>query len=126
MKLTAVWDTHTIIDKSRLSHFSYIHIIGFLHRHECDICQWLCHRDLYVIILAVVNNILMMPVAYNNSKATKPQSPKANAIVMNAIVYSVTHSALSLSFVFTMDHDAWLDYYIDAEACIGKTRTFLR
>jgi len=52
---------------------------------------------LMVIILALLNDISMIPVAYDNAQATtKPQLPKARSLVFQSLFYGLTHSALTL------------------------------
>lgn len=86
-----------------------------------------CSVDpLYVIILALLNDISMIPVAYDNAKATtKPQLPKARVLVVSSLFYGFVQSALSLMFIFTMDYDQNLNEPLDLESCSGETRAFI-
>jgi H+-transporting ATPase len=53
--------------------------------------------SLYVIILALLNDISMIPVAYDNASATtKPQLPSARNIVYQSLFYGLVNAALSL------------------------------
>ena len=52
---------------------------------------------LYVIILALLNDLSMIPVAYDNAAATtKPQLPSARALVYQSLFYGLVNSFLSL------------------------------
>ena len=53
--------------------------------------------SLYVIILALLNDISMIPVVYDNTSATtKPQLPSARNIVYQSLFYGLVNAALSL------------------------------
>lgn len=81
---------------------------------------------LMVIILALMNDISMIPVAYDNASATsKPQMPKARTLVYQSLFYGVCHAALTLMFIFTMDYAPNLNYQIDLDECNGETRGFI-
>mmetsp|Transcript_9006 Transcript_9006/g.19166 ORF Transcript_9006/g.19166 Transcript_9006/m.19166 type:complete len:969 (+) Transcript_9006:380-3286(+) len=86
-----------------------------------------CSVDpLYVIILALLNDISMIPVAYDNAKATtKPQLPKARILVVSSLFYGFVQSSLSLLFIFAMDYDQNLNEPLDLESCSGETRAFI-
>ncbi len=51
--------------------------------------------SLLVIILALLNDISMIPVAYDNAKATtKPQMPDAGKLVLQSVFYGIVHPSL--------------------------------
>jgi hypothetical protein len=61
--------------------------------------------SLLVIILALLNDISMIPVAYDNAKATtKPQLPNAKKLVIMALFYGMTQTLMSLVFIFSYAH----------------------
>eukprot|EP00579_Thalassiosira_antarctica_P028710 CAMPEP_0202013878 /NCGR_PEP_ID=MMETSP0905-20130828/27516_1 /ASSEMBLY_ACC=CAM_ASM_000554 /TAXON_ID=420261 /ORGANISM="Thalassiosira antarctica, Strain CCMP982" /LENGTH=961 /DNA_ID=CAMNT_0048573587 /DNA_START=185 /DNA_END=3070 /DNA_ORIENTATION=+ len=83
-------------------------------------------NSLFVIILALLNDVSMIPVAYDNASATtRPQLPKARTLVYQSAFYGLTHAALSLMFIFTMDYDRKLQYDIDLEQCSNETQGFI-
>jgi H+-transporting ATPase len=78
--------------------------------------------SLYIIILALLNDVSMIPVAYDNAKATtKPQLPKARPLVTQSLFYGVMNAFLTLMFIFTMDYDKNLFQEIDLNQCSGTT-----
>ncbi|KAL7541478.1 hypothetical protein ACHAXR_010955 [Thalassiosira sp. AJA248-18] len=80
-----------------------------------------CSVDaIYVIILALMNDISMIPVAYDNATATattEPQLPRSNTLVYQSLYHGLAHSALSLMFFFAMD--------FDLAVCDGETKGFI-
>lgn len=82
--------------------------------------------SLLVIILALLNDISMIPVAYDNAEATaKPQLPHAGKLVMMSLYFGVSHTALALMFIFLLDHSKGLTYDIDLATCNTETRGFI-
>jgi hypothetical protein len=83
--------------------------------------------SLLVIILALLNDISMIPVAYDNAQATtRPQLPNAKKIVMMSMFYGAVHTAGSLAFIFALDEAASLKYPISLESeCNAETRGFI-
>eukprot|EP00571_Detonula_confervacea_P005456 CAMPEP_0172317086 /NCGR_PEP_ID=MMETSP1058-20130122/30522_1 /TAXON_ID=83371 /ORGANISM="Detonula confervacea, Strain CCMP 353" /LENGTH=960 /DNA_ID=CAMNT_0013031555 /DNA_START=203 /DNA_END=3085 /DNA_ORIENTATION=- len=82
--------------------------------------------SLMVIILALLNDISMIPVAYDNASATtKPQLPRARALVYQSLFYGLAHAALGLGFIFAMDYDPQLKYDVDLSECNGETKGFI-
>jgi H+-transporting ATPase len=62
-------------------------------------------KSLLVIILALLNDVSLIPVAYDRAQATaKPQLPRAFKLVTMSLYYGLTHSAFGLMFLFLMDH----------------------
>lgn len=60
---------------------------------------------LLIILLALFNDISMLPIAYDNASATsKPQLPKASKLVLMSLYYGVLQSAFSLVFIFSMNY----------------------
>lgn len=84
--------------------------------------------SLMVIILALLNDVSMIPVAYDNAAATtKPQLPKARSLVYQSLFYGIFHAALSLMFIFVMNsadlaHPLGLN---DSPKCAGEGRGFI-
>jgi H+-transporting ATPase len=62
-------------------------------------------NSLLVIILALLNDISMIPVAYDRASATaRPQRPIAKKLVFMSLFYGVCHSCFGLIFIFSLDH----------------------
>jgi len=82
--------------------------------------------SLMIIILALLNDVSMIPVAYDNAKATtKPQLPVAKTLVLQSLFYGLVQAGLSLLFVFTMNYDQHLDRPIDLNNCSGEAKGFI-
>lgn len=84
-------------------------------------------NSLLVIILALLNDISMIPVAYDNADATaKPQLPKAGKLVMMSLFYGVAHTGLCLLLIFTLDQSQGLRQNISLNRqCNQETRSFI-
>jgi magnesium-transporting ATPase (P-type) len=79
--------------------------------------------SLLIIILALMNDISMIPVAYDNASATtKPQLPNARKLVMMSLYYGIFQAAAGLVFIFALDHDSEID--LNSE-CKSDTRGFI-
>jgi magnesium-transporting ATPase (P-type) len=62
-------------------------------------------NSLLVIILALLNDISMIPVAYDNAKATvHPQLPDATKLVLMSLYYAGMHTGFGLGFLLTVGH----------------------
>lgn len=82
--------------------------------------------SLFVIILALLNDISMIPVAYDNAQATsKPQLPNARKIVIMSLFYGVAQAAATLIFIFGLDHASNMKHPISLQYCDGETRGFI-
>ena len=79
---------------------------------------------LLIIILALLNDISMIPVAYDRASATtKPQIPNAKKLVLTSLFYGGFHSAAGLIFLFGLQHDQGIKYPISLEReCSEETR----
>lgn len=83
-------------------------------------------QSLYIIILALLNDISMIPVAYDNAKATaKPQLPKATTLVLQSLFYGIVQAFLTLIFIFAMDYDKNLFQDISLSVCSDETQAFI-
>ena len=83
-------------------------------------------NPLFIIILALLNDISMIPVAYDNAKATtKPQLPRARTLVATSMYYGLTQTALSLALIFSVDYDDKLQHPVDLQECTGEARGFV-
>lgn len=83
--------------------------------------------SLLVIILALLNDISMIPVAYDNADATaKPQLPNANKLVAMSLFYGVIHTGIALMFIFLLHSSQGLqnDIYLD-RTCDAETKGFI-
>lgn len=83
--------------------------------------------SLLIIILALLNDISMIPVAYDNAKATtKPQLPNALKLVLMSLYYGVAHTAAALVFIFSLEHSSELNNPIELDReCDSETRSFI-
>ena len=86
--------------------------------------------SLMIIILALLNDVSMIPVAYDNAKATtKPQLPVAKNLVLQSLFYGLIQAGLSLMFIFSMNADTELAVPIDlgnpTNTCQGEARGFI-
>jgi H+-transporting ATPase len=81
--------------------------------------------SLLVIILALLNDISMIPVAYDNAKATtKPQMPDAGKLVLQSVFYGLLHTGAALLFIFTLNHAGELGVVLE-DQCNAETRGFI-
>jgi H+-transporting ATPase len=78
-------------------------------------------NSILVIILALLNDISMLPVAYDNADATaKPQLPNTSKLILVSLYYGLIHTVLALIFFFLIGNDPSnnaLTSNIDFEAC---------
>lgn len=82
--------------------------------------------SLMIIILALMNDVSMIPVAYDNADATtRPQIPKARTLVYQSLFYGISLAALSLMFLFTMDYNRNIHYDLDLDLCTNETQGFV-
>ena len=86
--------------------------------------------SLMIIILALLNDVSMIPVAYDNAKATtQPQLPVAKNLVLQSLFYGLIQAGLSLMFIFCMNADTELAVPIDlgnpTNTCQGEARGFI-
>eukprot|EP00934_Nitzschia_sp_Nitz4_P000544 Nitzschia sp. Nitz4//scaffold74_size92883//75836//78832//NITZ4_004832-RA/size92883-augustus-gene-0.8-mRNA-1//1//CDS//3329557622//544//frame0 len=92
---------------------------------SCIVFSSGCGVDsIMVIILALLNDISMIPVAYDRAKATtKPQMPRAGKLVVQAVFYGFLHTGFALMFIFILNHR---NHYIDLnQQCDSETRGFI-
>jgi len=69
----------------------------FVFTNNCSV------PSLWVIILALLNDISMIPVAYDHAKATtKPQLPNATKLVLQSVFYATVLSVLGLVFIYSL------------------------
>lgn len=82
--------------------------------------------SLMIIILALLNDVSMIPVAYDNAKATtKPQLPNTKSLVLQSLLYGLVQAGLSLMFIFSMDYSTNDKYTVDLYTCNGEARGFI-
>lgn len=78
-------------------------------------------NSILVIILALLNDISMLPVAYDNADATaKPQLPNTSKLILVSLYYGLIHTVLALIFFFLIGNDPSnnaLTSNINFEAC---------
>jgi len=81
--------------------------------------------SLLVIVLALLNDISMIPVAYDNATAsTKPQLPRTGKLVLQSAFYGLLHTFLGLFFIFEMNHHSLLEVDLNSQ-CDSQTRGFI-
>jgi len=57
--------------------------------------------SILIIILALINDVSMLPVAYDNADATaKPQLPNTTKLILTSLYYGIVHSVFLLGFLF--------------------------
>ena len=77
-----------------------------------------------IIILALVNDISMIPVAYDNAKATtKPQLPRTKKLVFLALFYGIFQTLFAILFIFGVNHDRRNN--INLHMCNTETQAFV-
>ena len=84
-------------------------------------------NSLLVIILALLNDISMIPVAYDNAQATKsPQLPDSGKLVLMSLYYAMMHTAAGLCFIFIHAHNEFLKHALDLNNnCNNETQGFI-
>ena len=82
--------------------------------------------SLLVIILALLNDVSMIPVAYDNAAATKaPEIPNTMKLVLMSMFFGLVNAGLSLAFIFGMEHSDNLKQTISFDECDEHSRTFV-
>eukprot|EP00567_Pseudictyota_dubia_P001923 CAMPEP_0197465098 /NCGR_PEP_ID=MMETSP1175-20131217/64363_1 /TAXON_ID=1003142 /ORGANISM="Triceratium dubium, Strain CCMP147" /LENGTH=965 /DNA_ID=CAMNT_0043001103 /DNA_START=460 /DNA_END=3357 /DNA_ORIENTATION=+ len=82
--------------------------------------------SLLVIALALLNDISMIPVAYDNAQATaKPQLPKATKLVLVSFFFGIVHTSLALIVFFVIERNDPLNGNFSLEICTRETRGFI-
>jgi len=84
-------------------------------------------ESILVIILALLNDISMLPVAYDNADATaKPQLPNTTKLILVSLYYGLIHSVLALVFLFLIGYSPknsnGLTSNVDFAACAEGDR----
>eukprot|EP00557_Chaetoceros_sp_GSL56_P008141 CAMPEP_0176495272 /NCGR_PEP_ID=MMETSP0200_2-20121128/10559_1 /TAXON_ID=947934 /ORGANISM="Chaetoceros sp., Strain GSL56" /LENGTH=998 /DNA_ID=CAMNT_0017893121 /DNA_START=355 /DNA_END=3351 /DNA_ORIENTATION=- len=81
--------------------------------------------SLLVIILALLNDISMIPVAYDKALATtKPQIPRAGKLIIQSLYFGLVHTALALIFIISLNHHGGRDVNLN-EQCDSQTKGFI-
>jgi len=91
--------------------------------------------SILIIVLALLNDISMLPVAYDNADATsKPQLPNTTKLILTSLYYGVAHTCLTLVFLFGLSESKDSVNYpittaIDFAECetdsLGSTAAFI-
>lgn len=83
--------------------------------------------SLLIILLALFNDISMLPVAYDNADATsKPQLPNTTKLLLTSLYYGLLHTGLSLIFIFSISYStSAMEQNIDLGLCNEETRGFV-
>jgi hypothetical protein len=91
-----------------------------IFNHDCAI------DSLLVIILALLNDISMIPVAYDHADATaKPQLPIASKLVAQSVFYGLWLTGASLAFIYALNSSHSSANPISLEICDNSTRSFI-
>jgi magnesium-transporting ATPase (P-type) len=83
--------------------------------------------SLLIILLALFNDISMLPVAYDRADATsKPQLPNTMKLLFMSLYYGLLHTILSLIFIFSVSYStsSW-EQEIDLTLCNEETKGFV-
>lgn len=83
-------------------------------------------NSLLVIILALLNDISMIPVAYDIAKATtKPQLPNTMKLVLQSLFYGIMLTVLSLTFLYSLNYTETLTSFKLTRTCQPSTQGFI-
>merc|ERR1719376_76533 len=89
-----------------------------VYTHGCSV------EPLFVIILALLNDISMIPVAYDDADATaKPQLPHASKLVALSSYFCIAHSILSVVFFYAIGDQVIKGFSLNE--CNGETQGFV-
>lgn len=85
--------------------------------------------SILIIVLALLNDISMLPVAYDNADATaKPQLPNTTKLILTSLYYGLFHTAMTLIFIFGLGLQKETEM-IDFSECVldskGPTAAFI-
>jgi magnesium-transporting ATPase (P-type) len=87
-----------------------------------------CSVDsLLIILLALFNDISMLPVAYDRADATsKPQLPNTMKLLLMSLYYGLFQTGLSLIFIFSISYSpsSW-EQDVNLGLCNEETRAFV-
>jgi len=79
--------------------------------------------SILIIVLALLNDISMLPVAYDNADATsKPQLPNTTKLILTSLYYGITHTCFTLAFLFGLSQSANGENMLDFEECVEDAR----
>jgi hypothetical protein len=83
--------------------------------------------SLLIILLALFNDISMLPVAYDRADATsKPQLPNTMKLLYMSLYYGLFHTSMSLIFIFSISYSSsGFEQNIDLALCNEETRGFV-
>merc|ERR1712238_563853 len=82
--------------------------------------------SILIIVLALLNDISMLPVAYDNADATaKPQLPNTTKLILVSLYYGIVQTIFALIFLLSLgevrnDPDEPITGAIDFERCSEK------
>jgi len=83
-------------------------------------------NTLYVIILALMNDISMIPVAYDKAKATtNPQLPETKKLIEVSLYYGLVQTVLGLGFIYLMHYFDINDPINLERRCSSETQGFI-
>jgi len=89
-----------------------------VYSHGCSV------EPLFIIILALLNDISMIPVAYDDADATaKPQLPRAGKLVALSSYFCIAHSIFSV-VLFYIIGELLIDEF-SLKQCNGETQGFV-
>ena len=79
---------------------------------------------LMVIILAFLNDVSMIPVAYDNADATaKPQMARASKLVAMSVYYAIFHTGFALIFYYEIGNNKLEGF--DTNTCAPGVQGFI-
>ncbi len=84
--------------------------------------------SLLVIILALLNDISMIPVAYDHAQATtRPQMPNSNKLVFQSLFYGLVHTGFALGLIFSLNKATGFHVDLDGagSTCDEETQGFV-
>ncbi|KAL7575337.1 hypothetical protein ACA910_001855 [Epithemia clementina (nom. ined.)] len=82
--------------------------------------------SLLVIILALLNDISMIPVAYDNAAATKsPETPRVKKLLMQSLFFGLVNASLTLAFIFGLEKADDLKQPISFTECDSESKMFV-
>lgn len=81
-------------------------------------------ESILIILLALINDVSMLPVAYDNADATaKPQLPNTTKLILTSLYFGLVHTALILGWLFGLggtSSDQEIGSLIDFKECYNN------
>jgi H+-transporting ATPase len=78
-------------------------------------------NSLYVILLALLNDITMLPIAYDRQQASKyPEHPDVKKLLIISTAFGVVETIISLAFAYGADRTTIFDGDLSVTDCTDK------